>query len=129
MSYRIHENRNWYPILVAKKISAPKARPVTKKAAAKPAAAKKPRLAVTVDHPLEGEAVRPGHYSIRLTAAGAGQAQVRLDGGEWRDCREAVGHFWFDWAPQAGAVRIEARARAGKGRWAAAPARACAVEA
>lgn len=110
---------------MAKKISAPK----TRRPAAVKTASKKPRLEAAVDHPQEGEVVRPGHYSIRLTAAGAGQAQVRLDGGEWRDCREAVGHFWFDWAPRTGPARIEARARAGKGRWAAAPARACVVDA
>ena len=113
---------------MAKKTNSPKIRrPAAKRAASNPAA-RKPRLAVAVDYPLEGETVRPGHYSIRLTAAGAGQAQVRFDGGGWSDCREAVGHFWFDWAPQAGPARIEARARAGKGRWVAAPARACAVE-
>lgn len=72
--------------------------------------------------------MRSGHYTIRLTAAGAAQAQVRLDSGEWRECRESVGHFWYDWAPRPGSARIEARVRAGKGRWAAAPARACSVE-
>lgn len=102
---------------MAKKIAKPrpKARP------------KKSRTTVSIDYPAEGESVRPGHYSVRLSVAGADQAQVRVDGGEWRDCREAVGHFWFDWAPLPGAARLEARARAGKGRWTAAPARDCVV--
>ena len=95
---------------------APKA-PVRKKAA-------KAALAVTIDYPQDGEAVRSGHYAIRLTASGASSAQIRLDGGEWVECREAVGHYWHDWAPKAGGASIAARARSGKGRWTSAAARA-----
>jgi hypothetical protein len=93
----------------------------------KAAAPKKPALRPEIDYPREGESVAPGHYSIRITADGAAEAQARVNGGEWGACREAVGHFWFDWAPQPGAASIEVRARAGKGRWAASPARACVV--
>lgn len=74
-------------------------------------------LSVVIDYPEASEIVRPGHYSVRLTAAGADQAQVRFDEGEWQGCRESLGHFWYDWAPQAGRVCVEARARMGKGRW------------
>ncbi|MFI5351273.1 MAG: hypothetical protein ACHQ2Z_17140 [Elusimicrobiota bacterium] len=95
--------------------------------AVKKAAPKKVPLAVSIDYPLEGEALRSGHYSIRLTADGASSAQGRVDGGEWLDCREAVGHFWLDWAPRAGEARLEARARSGKGRWAVSPARCVVV--
>jgi len=98
------------------------------KSVAKKSAAKKPGLSVSIDYPEEGGSVKPGHYSIRLTAAGADRAQIRLSGGEWSDCREAVGHFWLDWAPVPGPARIEARARSGKGRWSAVPARDCVVE-
>jgi hypothetical protein len=116
-----------YPVPVANKIPALKTRRVPARTAAKADAPKKSRLAVSIDYPQADEAVRPGHYSIRLTAAGASSAQARLDGGEWLGCREAVGHFWMDWSPRPGAVRIEARARSGKGRWNAAPARSVAV--
>lgn len=112
---------------MAKKISAAKAAP---KRTAKATSAKKvsrPAPAVSIDYPQEGEAVRSGHYSIRLTASGASDAQIRLDGGDWVQCREAVGHYWFDWAPKTGNASIEARARAGKGRWTAAPKREVAV--
>ena len=112
---------------MAKKIAAVKTKPAPRKRTAKAAAPKKTRLSVSIDYPQEGEAVRPGHYSIRVTAAGATQAQGRVDGGDWLDCREAVGHFWLDWAPVAGEVRLEARARGGKGRWTAAPVRSVAV--
>jgi hypothetical protein len=95
--------------VVAKKIAVKKA--VVKKAAPKST------LQVVIDYPQVHEIILPGHYSIRLTALGAGQAQLRIDGGEWLDCRDTHGHFWHDWAPQAGRARIEARARAGKGRW------------
>ena len=78
---------------------------------------RKSGLSVVIDYPEAQEVVRPGHYSIRLTASGAEQAQVRFDGAEWQDCRESLGHFWYDWAPQAGRGCLQARARAGKGRW------------
>ncbi|MEK7234928.1 MAG: hypothetical protein AAB268_14020 [Elusimicrobiota bacterium] len=84
-----------------------------------PKKARASALRVVIDYPQVHEIVLPGHYSIRLTAAGAKQAQVRLDGAEWLDCHESLGHFWRDWAPQAGQTRIESRARIGKGRWSA----------
>ena len=94
---------------------------VKKTSVVKKAAARKPSrksgLSVVIDYPEAGEIVRPGHYSVRLTAAGAVQAQARFDGGEWLGCRESLGHFWCDWAPQAGRVCLEVRARIGAGRW------------
>jgi hypothetical protein len=112
---------------MSKKIPAAKAAP--KRATKAPAQKKvsKPAVAVSIDYPQEGESVRSGHYAIRLTASGATRVQVRLDGGEWADCREAVGHYWHDWSPKAGGASIEARARAGKGRWAASSVRAVTV--
>lgn len=99
-------------LIMAKKTAAPR------KTASKPAA-KKAALKVVIDYPAVHEIVMPGHYAIRLSAPGADQAQVRFDGDEWSDCRDSYGHFWYDWAPQSGRVRIEARARTGKGRWCA----------
>ena len=96
-------------IVVAKKTAAKKT--VVKKAAAKSA------LQVVIDYPEEQTVILPGHYAVRLSAPGAGQAQIRFDGGDWLDCRESLGHFWHDWTPLAGRVRLEVRARAGKGRW------------
>lgn len=90
--------------------------------------AKKSAPALTFDYPPEGEPVRRGHYSIRLTAAaGVREAQVRVGGGPWADCRQAVGHYWFDWAPVPGTERIETRSRRGKARWAVGPIRTCRV--
>lgn len=112
---------------MAKKITAVKTKPAAPKKTPKAAAPKKAALSVSIDYPQEGEAVSSGHYSIRLTAEGASQAQGRFDGGEWLDCREAVGHFWLDWMCGAGEIRLEGRARSGKGRWTASPARAVVV--
>jgi hypothetical protein len=86
------------------------------------------KLTATIDYPQENEIVRPGHYSIRVTATGAAQAQVRVGAGDWADCREASGHFWRDWAPTPGAFALAARARRGKGRWCAAVVRRVGVE-
>lgn len=92
-------------------------KPVVKKAVSKKTPAPKMGLAVVIDYPEEHAVILPGHYAVRLTAAGATQAQLRFDGGEWFDCRESLGHFWYDWAPQSGRVRLASRARTGKGRW------------
>jgi hypothetical protein len=99
-----------------KTISAKTLRPAAPKAAVKTAvlkkaAPKKTPLTVSIDYPQDGEAVRSGHYSIRLTAAGASQAQGRFDGEEWLDFREAIGHFWLDWAPRERTLDRRARAR------------------
>ncbi len=95
--------------------------------AAEAAPAPKARLEVSIDFPQEGDVVRPGHYAARVCDAGAGQVQFRVGEGPWLDCRESVGYHWYDWAPESGPVRLSARARVGKGRWAAAPERACVV--
>lgn len=99
-----------------------------KKPAAKPRAPKTPPLSLSIDYPQEGERLLPGHYSIRVGAPGATQAELCVDFKEWRPCREAVGYFWFDWNPEpAGARALEARARRGKGRWVKTPVRAIMV--
>lgn len=98
-----------------------------KKTSAPSAAPKRARLAVSIDYPREGDPVRPGHYAVRLSVSAPSVVQVRFDGGDWLDCREAVGFRWRDWEPRPGKSLIEARARRGTGRWAAAPARAVVV--
>lgn len=110
---------------MAKKVSPTKKRRPAAPRAAKPAA--KPKLEAAIDYPQAGEPVHPGHYSIRVSATGATQAQARVGSGEWRDCRESVGHFWHDWAPVAGEFVLSVRARAGKGRWCAAVSRVVVV--
>lgn len=104
---------------------------VVRKTAGTPAARKPAeKLVPVIDFPTEHELVRPGHYAIRVTAAGADAVEIRLDGTDWLACREAVGFFWHDWAPQKpGPVTVSARARRGKGRWALAGDRSCLVEA
>jgi len=105
-----------YGVFMAKKTVVSKSRAASARGVAKKAAPKR-GLAVVIDYPASGEIVRPGHYALRLTSSGAEQLQVRFDGGQWQDCRESLGHFWYDWAPQAGRTCVMARARAGSGRW------------
>lgn len=90
-----------------------------RRAASAPKTPAKPKLSAVLDYPQDGEAVRPGHYAVRVAAAGAGQVQVRIDDAPWFDCRQSVGHFWLDWSPVEGERRLQARARSGKGRWSA----------
>lgn len=116
---------------MAKKTKASKTAAAPAPAARKTArSAPAPKLEAVIDYPAEGELVRPGHYAIRVTAEGADAVEIRLDGTDWLACRESVGFFWHDWAPQKpGPVVVSARVRRGKGRWVAAPERTCLVEA
>lgn len=113
-----------------KKISvAVKPRRAASAAKTAPRTPAKPKLAAVIDYPQDGEAVRPGHYAVRVTATGAGQVQVRVDDAAWSDVRESVGHFWLDWSPVEGEHLLQARARIGKGRWSLSPARVVRVSA
>ncbi len=83
-------------------------KPVTRKRAVRaPAAAKPTDLDVqpaaaekrlTLDYPQKGELVISRQYTLRFSAPeGAPMVEVSIDGGDWRPCRFAVGHWWFDW--------------------------------
>ncbi len=114
---------------MAKKITLAKAVPALKKkrATAKLQVAAPKADTLTIDYPRDGEPVCAGHYAIRLTAAEADLVQIRIDGGDWQNCRQAVGHYWFDWAPRGGDAHIESRSRRGNGRWTSGPSLACVI--
>lgn len=102
------------------------------KAAKPPKAAKAPKApkapAVTLDYPLPGEQVRPGHYAVRVAAKPEVSVEVSVDGGPWQPCREAVGFYWFDWTPsEAGPHTLVARAKNGSPRFAKSEERAVVV--
>ncbi|MBI2362566.1 MAG: hypothetical protein HYV15_04205 [Elusimicrobia bacterium] len=104
---------------------APKARK-PRAAAASPKAPK--AAAVVLDFPAPEEQVAPGHYAIRVAANTEMKVEVSIDGGEWQECRPAVGYFWYDWAPAAsGEHRIVARAKNGGPRFAKTEERVCLV--
>lgn len=103
------------------------------KAARKPrAAAKGPKAskaaAVVLDFPAPEEKVAPGHYAIRVAANNEMKVEVSIDGGEWTECRPAVGYYWYDWTPATpGEHRIVARAKNGGPRFAKTEERVCLV--
>lgn len=78
-------------------------------------AAKAPKSpAVLLDYPRAGEQVLPGHYAVRVAAKPEFTVEVSVDGATFQPCREAVGYFWFDWAPSApGTHTLVARAKNG----------------
>ncbi|MDE2236441.1 MAG: hypothetical protein KGK30_00995, partial [Elusimicrobia bacterium] len=47
------------------------------------------------------ERVENESYTVRICAEQARTVRIAVDQGEWRDCRPAVGFWWFDWAPEA----------------------------
>lgn len=83
----------------------------------KKAAAAKTKTQVEVQYPQEGEKVYKGHYAIRVDVDDSQNVQVSINNGDWQSCREACGHFWFDWYPaEAGSFRIVAKATLQDGR-------------
>lgn len=90
-----------------------------------------PRKAeVAVEFPREGESVSSPGYTIRVAAAkGTTRAEVSIDGGPWRACREALGLWWFDWEGYApGERKISARAWRSDGEMDFSAPRRCLVE-
>lgn len=59
--------------------------------------------AVTCDYPQPGQAISSAEYTLRFsTSFETPSVEVSIDGGAWQPCREAVGHWWFDWSGYAG---------------------------
>ena len=53
---------------------------------------------ICIDYPQNNETVYCGHYCFRLGARKPCSAmQVSINGGEWQNCRQASGYWWFDW--------------------------------
>lgn len=91
----------------------------TKKATAKKPAAvkkaaprKKAKKVVCIDYPSHNEIISCGHYSFRLgTPHEADWVKVSVNGGPWRECRNANGYWWHDWCNcDAGSFAVEALA-------------------
>lgn len=86
--------------------------------------------AVAIDYPQVQEAIRHPEYSLRLTTVPeAASVEVSIDGGDWRPCREAVGHWWYDWSGFSnGRHELMARVRKTDGDLAVSPVRETLVE-
>lgn len=73
---------------------------------------------ITLDYPQENENVASLEYVFRITAQDAMRSvSVSIDAGAWQPCREAVGHWWYDWSDYKEGghqVRVEARTQSGK---------------
>ena len=53
---------------------------------------------ICIDYPQNNETVYCGHYCFRLGSRKPCSAmQVSINGGEWQNCRQANGYWWFDW--------------------------------
>lgn len=68
---------------------------------------------VTIDYPQEGEVLTGPTYAFRISGVPAkAQAEVSVNGTEWRPCREAVGLWWFDFSGYSdGEYELRARVR------------------
>jgi hypothetical protein len=53
---------------------------------------------VKIDYPEKDEVITSRHYTFRISAGiPAAEVDVSIDGSNWMPCREAMGHWWFDW--------------------------------
>ena len=53
---------------------------------------------ICIDYPQNNETVYCGHYCFRLGSRKPCSAmQVSINGGEWQNCRQANGYWWYDW--------------------------------
>lgn len=72
-------------------------------------------IQASIDFPQENETVTSPCYTLRIAApADAERVEVSIDDGDWRLCREAGGHFWYDWSNYANGrheatIRIQPR--------------------
>jgi len=71
-----------------------------------------------IDYPSEGERVSKSGYTFRVGAEEAlSFAEVSIDRGPWRPCRQACGFWWYDWSGYDGGEHmVTARAVAHDGR-------------
>lgn len=71
---------------------------------------------VVIGHPKENEIINHPSYTIKIGVSGEGNAEVSIDGGDWKSCRQAENFWWYDWANYpSGTHKIIARLRDNKG--------------
>ncbi|MDE2038385.1 MAG: hypothetical protein KGO96_02570 [Elusimicrobia bacterium] len=60
--------------------------------------ARKAPTRLSIDYPGQGERIFCAHYTLRISAPEAARSvDVSIDQGPWRHCRQAAGHWWYDW--------------------------------
>lgn len=70
---------------------------------------------VVLDHPINNETVRTGHYTIRAGASPCDKVEISIDDQPWVPCRHAVGYWWYDWhGYSAGSHQLVARLHKGE---------------
>lgn len=53
---------------------------------------------VVIDYPQENEVITSTQYEIRVGSnASTNSARVKIDGGNWSQCYQASGYWWFHW--------------------------------
>lgn len=71
-----------------------------------------------VDFPRQNEVVRSPEYALRVSAPESVKSvDVCIDQGEWQPCRQAAGHWWYDWSGYAeGEHEVITRSESAEGR-------------
>jgi hypothetical protein len=72
--------------------------------------ARSKKKTISIDFPVDGEQIIPGHYAVRISAGPLSLVEINVGGKEWYPCRESLSYYWFDWNPvKPGRVKLTAR--------------------
>lgn len=52
---------------------------------------------LAIDFPRKEEKIASSRYTVRISAPVTGFVDISVDGMPFEPCRQAVGHWWYDW--------------------------------
>lgn len=84
---------------------------------------------INIDFPTNNEEIPIGTgYTIRISASLCETVQISVNDGEWMECRNASGYWWFDWDEvEPGKYKIYARMKKADGTEAVSKRRLCKI--
>jgi len=83
----------------------------------KPDAPVKIQDEILIDFPKNNEEISSGvGYTVRISATECESVEISINEGEWMQCRNACGYWWFDWDEiEPGKYKMYARMRKSDG--------------
>ena len=84
---------------------------------------------INIDFPTNNEEIPIGTgYTIRISASQCETVQISVNDGDWMECRNASGYWWFDWDEiEPGRYKIYARMKKTDGTEAVSKRRLCKI--
>lgn len=84
---------------------------------------------IHIDYPEENEEISIGTgYTIRIYASECEYVEVSINGGDWNQCRNTCGYWWYDWDEiEEGRYEIRARMFKSNGEMIMSSCRTCTI--